>query len=119
MCSVEKCVPLGAELQVWNRDVNLPLRETTTHSSVVAEDRWLSLSNASPLRYSIAKLDVNRTGKGGRREPHYLFMKHACILIVRLFMASKHMHEAARCSIFKAEGRHGHSGGKSHNQNNG
>lgn len=65
MCSVEKCVPLGAELQVWNRDVNLPLRETTTHSSVVAEDRWLSLSNASPLRHSIAKLDVNHTGKGG------------------------------------------------------
>lgn len=33
-------------------------------------------------------------------------------------MASKHMHEAAQSSIFKAEGRHGHSGGKSDKENN-
>lgn len=45
-------------------------------------------------------------------------MKHACILIVHLFMASKHMHEAAQSSIFKVEGRHGHSGGKSDNEKN-
>lgn len=96
----------------WGLGFFAPLREAADLLARRLVKRHGAVRQMPSFYSGLNKVDILCTGKGGRGwGPHYLFMECACILIVHLFMASKHKHEAALCSIFKKGRRQRQSGG--------
>lgn len=62
-CRWGKCVPLGAQLQVWSEDVNF----SPSGKQQPTAQRPLKMDGSTcqppPLCYNITKLDINGTGK--------------------------------------------------------
>lgn len=62
-CCVGKCVPLGAESQVWSEDVNFSPSGKQQPTSQWPLKMDGSTCQTPPLCYNITKLDINGTGK--------------------------------------------------------